>query len=82
MRVVTYGLGGHDATKPNSNIVEQYELPDPPAQPLTEVGALATLLAVEQVISVEDAANAVRLTPADLVTEAEAWAAAQQLLET
>ena len=82
MRVVTYGLGGHDATKPNNNIVDQYELPDPPAQPLNEVGALATLLAVERVISVEDAANAVRLTPSDLVAEAEAWAAAQSLSQT
>jgi hypothetical protein len=45
-------------------------------QPLDAVGSLATLLAVESVLTVEDAANAVGLTPTDLVNEAEAWAAA------
>ena len=43
-------------------------------QPLDATGALATLLAVEQVLTVGDAANAVGLTPQDLITEAEAWA--------
>ena len=28
MKVVTYGLGGHDETKPNNNIIEEYEIPD------------------------------------------------------
>jgi hypothetical protein len=42
-------------------------------QPLDATGALATLLAVESVLTVEDAANAVGLTPQDLITEAEAW---------
>jgi hypothetical protein len=42
--------------------------------PLDPVGALATLLAVTEVVSVEDAANAVGLTPQDLVNEAQAWA--------
>jgi hypothetical protein len=45
-------------------------------QPLDALGSLATLLAVESVLTVEDAANAVGLTPTDLVNEAEAWAAA------
>ena len=36
-------------------------------------GALATLLAVVGSLTVEDAANAVGLTPADLVAEAQAW---------
>jgi hypothetical protein len=45
-------------------------------QPLEPTGALATLLAVEQVVAVVDAANAVGLSPDDLVAEAEAWAAA------
>jgi len=45
-------------------------------QPLDAIGALATLLAVQLVLSVTDAANAVGLTPTDLVNEAEAWAAA------
>lgn len=48
-------------------------------QPLSSIGALATLLAVTQVVSVEDAASAVGLTPRDLEIEAQAWAAAQQI---
>lgn len=27
-KTVTYGLGGHDETKPNNNIVEELDLPD------------------------------------------------------
>ncbi len=42
--------------------------------PLDPTGALATLLAVTETLTVEDAANAVGLSPADLVAEAEAWA--------
>lgn len=42
-------------------------------QPLDPVGALATLLAVTDVLPVEDAANAVGLTVQDLETEALAW---------
>ncbi len=45
-------------------------------QPLDATGALATLLAVESVLSVADAANAVGLTEQDLVNEALAWGAA------
>ncbi len=45
-------------------------------QPLDATGALATLLAVEEVLSVQDAANAVGLTPTDLENEARGWAAA------
>ena len=41
------------------------------------VRALATLLAVVGAVTVADAANAVGLTAADLVAEAEGWAAAQ-----
>jgi len=57
---------------------KQYEgkLPEEVPQPLDATGALATLLAVEQVLTVEDAANAVGLTPDDLVNEALAWGAA------
>jgi hypothetical protein len=43
-------------------------------QPLDATGSLATLLAVESVLTVDDAANAVGLTPQDLINEAEAWA--------
>ena len=45
-------------------------------KPLDVIGSLATLLAVQSVLSVEDAANAVGLTPQDLVNEALAWGAA------
>lgn len=48
--------------------------------PLDKVGALATLLAVVGILTVEDAANAVQLTPEDLIAEAEAWAAARNLI--
>jgi hypothetical protein len=44
--------------------------------PLDPTGALATLLAVTGTLTVEDAANAVGLTPDDLTHEAQAWAAA------
>jgi hypothetical protein len=74
--MIVYGPGGYDPKKPNNNVVEEYEQPDPTPQPLDAVGALATLLAVQSVLTVEDAANAVGLTPTDLVNEAEAWAAA------
>lgn len=77
-RQITYGLGGYDATKPNNNIVEEIELPDPVPQPLSPVGALATLLVVNGTLAIDDAANAVGLTPDDLVTEAQAWWVASQ----
>jgi hypothetical protein len=84
-KIITYGIGGYcencDETHdhPLHNIVEEIEIPDPPAQPLNQTGALATLLAVTEVVSVEDAANAVGLTPQDLIVEAQAWVAAQTL---
>ena len=28
MKIVTYGLGGYDPSKPNDNIVEIQEIPD------------------------------------------------------
>ena len=43
-------------------------------QPLDHLGALATLLAVTETLTVDDAANAVGLTADDLVAEAQAWA--------
>jgi hypothetical protein len=27
-KLITYGLGGYDTTKPNNNIVEEIDLPD------------------------------------------------------
>jgi hypothetical protein len=49
---------------------QQYAKP-----PLDPTGVAATLNAVLGVWPLEDAANAVGLTPEDLVAEAEAWAA-------
>lgn len=45
-------------------------------QPLDPTGALATLLVVEGVLPIKDAANAVGATPQQLIDEAEGWAAA------
>jgi hypothetical protein len=45
-------------------------------QPLDSLGAAMTLLAVTGTVTVQDAANAVGLTPDDLTHEAQAWAAA------
>lgn len=78
MKEITYGIGGYDPTKPNNNIVQIEESPDPPQSPLDATGALATLLAVTGTLTVVDAANAVGLTPQDLTAEAQAWAAAQE----
>jgi hypothetical protein len=27
-KIITYGIGGHDETKPNNNIVEEIDIPD------------------------------------------------------
>jgi hypothetical protein len=29
-KLVTYGLGGYDPSKPNNNIVEEIDIPDEP----------------------------------------------------
>lgn len=50
-----------------------FEVDDPERGPLDSTGALATLLAVLEVVPVQDAANAVGLTVADLEAEAAAW---------
>jgi hypothetical protein len=28
MKIITYGLGGYDPSKPNNNIVEEIDIPD------------------------------------------------------
>lgn len=56
-------------------VTHSWETPDEQA-PLDATGALATLLAVTEVLTVVDAANAVGLPPDALVAEAEAWQAA------
>jgi len=46
--------------------------------PLDTAGVIATLNAVLGLWDIQDAANAVGLTPQDLINEARAWAAAQE----
>lgn len=46
----------------------------PPFPPLDATGALATLLVVEGVVGLQDAANALHEEPAHLIHEAESWA--------
>lgn len=60
-------------------LLQVEELPDPPQQPLDHIGVAMTLLAVTEVLTVQDAANAVNLKPEDLIAEAEAWAVAQSM---
>lgn len=60
-----------------NGVTHEWETPDIHA-PLDAVGALATLLAVTETLTVTDAANAVGLLPGDLVNEAEAWRAAAE----
>ena len=57
---------------PAATVVEWAE---PALEPLDPAGALAALLACLEVVPVEDAANAVRLTPAALEAEVLAWVA-------
>lgn len=45
----------------------------PPFPPLDATGALATLLVVDGVVALQDAANAIGEEPAHLVHEAQAW---------
>ncbi len=54
----------------------EFDSSDPPQPPLDPTGALATLLAVLEVVTLQDAANAVGLTPNELILEAQAWAVA------
>lgn len=57
---------------------DEVPVPDPVQRPLEPAGALATLLVVEGLLPLQDAANAVYQTPEALILEAEAWAAAEE----
>lgn len=65
-----------DATTKEVVYEAEVEIPD---TPLDKLGALATLLAVSGLATVEDAANAAGLRPEDLIVEAQSWAVAQEL---
>lgn len=81
MKTIVYGLGGYDSTKPNNNIVEEIEIPNPPQQPLNTTGVIATLNVVLGLWSLQDAANAVGLSEQDLINEAQAWAVAETTIK-
>lgn len=76
MKEITYGIGGYDPTKPNNNIVQIEESPDPPRQPLDATGVQATLNAVLGLWTLTDAANAAGVEAEHLIAEAQAWAVA------
>lgn len=42
-------------------------------QPLNETGVIATLNAILGIWTLEDAANVAKVTPQDLINEAQAW---------
>jgi hypothetical protein len=47
-QVVVFGLGGYDPSRPDGNIIEQYEVPEPEPTPeeLARQSALAKLQAL------------------------------------
>lgn len=64
-------------TKYQRDLIERVlYAPFPPLDP-AGAGPLATLLVVEGVLPLEDAAAAVRATPEHLIHEAEAWSVAE-----
>jgi hypothetical protein len=76
VRIITYGKGGFDPTKPNNNIIFDVEVPDPPQAPLDGTPLAATLNAVLGLWTLQQAANIAQLPPEALMAEAEAWAVA------
>lgn len=75
-KLFTWGLGGYDPSKPNNNLISEVEFFDEPIS-LNPVGVIATLNAVLGLWSLSDAANVAGVTEAELIHEAQAWAAAQ-----
>jgi hypothetical protein len=53
---VTYGVGGYDPTKPNNNIVEEYEVDVEPTPPSPE----------EQIVALQDAVDTLTLALLEL----------------
>jgi hypothetical protein len=53
--------------------VSEFEMPDPQPQPLDPTGALATLLVVDGVLALSDAALAIHQPEQALIDEAVAW---------
>jgi hypothetical protein len=75
--VILHGIPASLAGTIPAGTLGYYEVvrPDPPPfDPLDATGALATLLVVEGVLTLEDAAHSVGTTGEHLVHEAQAWA--------
>jgi YD repeat-containing protein len=72
------GTGTHTTFDADGNVTSETALTGlpivPPFDPLDATGALATLLVVEGVLDIDDAANAIHEEPAHLEHEAQAWA--------
>jgi hypothetical protein len=74
--VILHGIPPSLAGTIPTGIFGYYEVvrPDPPPyEPLDATGALATLLVVEGVLDIDDAAHSVGTTGEHLVHEATAW---------
>ena len=72
------GTGTHTTFDADGNVTSETALTGlpiiPPFDPLDATGALATLLVVEGVLDIDDAAHSVGTTGEHLVHEAQAWA--------
>lgn len=61
MERITYGVGGFEPAKPDDNVVEEFEVPDPPAEPVDPLDTLVDDLAKATTLAqVRDAAKAAR----------------------
>ena len=71
------GTGTHTTFDADGNVTSETTLTGlpivPPFDPLDATGALATLLVVDGVVALQDAANAIGEEPAHLIHEATAW---------
>jgi len=75
------GTGTHYVYDVDGSVILTEELTGLPVftyPPLDAAGALATLLVVEGVLPLQDAANAIQEEPDHLIAEAEAWSLGQQ----
>jgi len=55
-KTIVYGIGGFDPTKPNNNIVEEYEMEVPDPVPTPE----------EQIVALQDAVDTLTLALLEL----------------
>jgi hypothetical protein len=55
-KTIVYGIGGFDPTKPNNNIVEEYEVEVPDPEPTPE----------EQIVALQDAVDTLTLALLEL----------------